>query len=172
MPCVALGVCIPHAWPTPTMIGGPDDHLTGSRGQPTCAPLKQGEELHGRGVPSMPLCQFKNCGSNCLGTRDALFATISSCHKGTITAMLCQPLRALQHRAPVRCCHASTDRGALPLQLPRRKFRRAMWGKILAPPVGSWPRLRWARGPLSVLQFPFFQLGSVIIESVLVSMQS
>jgi hypothetical protein len=47
--------------------------------------------------------------------------------------------------------HASTGRGALPFQPPRQKFRRTVRGKkILAPPVGSLPLLRWARGPLSV----------------------
>jgi hypothetical protein len=43
--------------------------------------------------------------------------------------------------------HVRSVRGALPLQLPRNFFRKDEQGKdMLAPPVGSQPLRRWARG--------------------------
>jgi hypothetical protein len=47
------------------------------------------------------------------------------------------------------CVRSCSD--MLPLQLSRYKYRIAAWGdEIVAPPVGSLPLPKWARGPLSL----------------------
>jgi hypothetical protein len=52
------------------------------------------------------------------------------------------------HGGPPRVCNT---RGTLPHQLPSEKFQvTGRDTKKLAPPTGSQPPLRWARGPLSV----------------------
>jgi hypothetical protein len=40
MPCAVLDVRTPYAWPTPTMTGGIEDHLTVRRGHQTHMPRK------------------------------------------------------------------------------------------------------------------------------------
>jgi hypothetical protein len=42
-------------------------------------------------------------------------------------------------------------KGSYRFKLPSKKFKVTKWGiEELAPPVGSQPLPRWARGPLSV----------------------
>jgi hypothetical protein len=60
-------------------------------------------------------------------------------------------------RVPVKCSHASTVRGALPLQRSGSRFQKNYMGKrILAPHAGSWPLTRWVWGHC---RYPKYQVS-------------
>jgi hypothetical protein len=99
-------------------------------------------------VQSVLSRRFSNHCSNCLNAGDAHWPKISSCLVGTDASTLHKTRCALLHEVPIGCHHTSAGKGALPLQLPRQKFRRVAWGKkMLAPRAGSPLPGRWARGP-------------------------
>jgi hypothetical protein len=147
VPCAVLGVC------TPTRAS---QMLTRARAcQSVCvgqtSPVRKKVKCSA-GVThrSQQSRGFRNLRSNCIGTHDATAArqacnmgnhhSSASSAKGHTTAQ-----RANAERTLV------TDRTTMPQSQSRSYSRRNTRGrKILAPPAGSPPFLRWVRGALSV----------------------
>jgi hypothetical protein len=93
-------------------------------------------------------CHFGNRGSDCVGTHDP-------CHLGTTATMLSSAMMHTlawwtnQMRTPIQWQRCTTT------PTVKTKFQKSYAAKeMLAPPAGSQPLPRWARGPLLVPCIP------------------